>query len=168
MAAKGKQEWDFLKADANTPSSPSHYYEPLNAKKEGEFKPGWNTKRRGPAWEAERQAAIVTKEQKNTNCAALRSERLNNAQQASGFNPIAHTERAADGSWVPATNAWMHQKVGVKQQDPRAAAADTLKHQAEGASRAAAIAEMRKERIAAGGASRPAAGGGAKEALTWG
>lgn len=61
MAAKGKQQWDFLKADANTPASPAHYYEPLNAKKEGEFKPGWNTKRRGPAWEAERQAAIMTK-----------------------------------------------------------------------------------------------------------
>jgi hypothetical protein len=64
----------------------------------------------------ERINALLLAGLEPTPSAAILLAILHFRQQLSGFNPIAHTEKGPDGSWVPATNAWMHQKVGVKQQ----------------------------------------------------
>ncbi len=73
------------------------------------------------------------------------------SQDKNRYNPITGQQRGSDGSLAPVTDPWQHQRVGVKAMEPRAAAADTLKAQAEQQQRSLAITEMRRERIANGG-----------------
>ncbi|KXZ46239.1 hypothetical protein GPECTOR_45g109 [Gonium pectorale] len=82
------------------------------------------------------------------------------------FNPISHEAHAADGTWRPAAEPWQHQRVGIVAKEPRSAAAETLRMQADTTQRNVGITELRKERIAHGGLSKHP-GGTMKEVLTW-
>ncbi|GFR53041.1 hypothetical protein Agub_g15741 [Astrephomene gubernaculifera] len=165
MNGQTEPKWDFLKGSG--PSSALYYYAPLQ--KEGAFKPGWNTKRPQAVirQDAERKDFDAYKEQRNAACGQLRSERLGEVLGKNRFNPISHQAHGSDGAWAPATDAWQHQRLGIRAQEPRNAASDTLRQQGETARRNISVTELRKERIAHGGlSSHP--GGTMKEVLTWG
>ncbi|GLC39827.1 hypothetical protein PLESTB_001385000 [Pleodorina starrii] len=160
-----KESWDFLKGEG--PSSALYYYAPLS--KEGAFKPGWNTKRPQAAiqQDADRKSYQAYKEQRNAAHSELRRERIVESDGKNRFNPISHQTVGPGGSLAPPTDPWQHQKVGIRAQEPRAAAADTLRVQAETTRRNVGITELRKDRIANGGLSKHP-GGTMKEVLTWG
>ncbi|GLI62833.1 hypothetical protein VaNZ11_005395 [Volvox africanus] len=159
-----EQPWDFLKGSG--PSSALYYYAPLS--KEGVFKPGWATKRPQMSirQDNERKSYEALKEQRSNAFGELRKERIVESDGKNRFNPISHQSVRPDGSWVPEVDAWQHQRVGITAQEPRIAAADSIKVQADTVRRNIAVTELRKERIANGGLSRHP-GGTMKEILTW-
>ncbi|PNG99583.1 hypothetical protein TSOC_014632, partial [Tetrabaena socialis] len=167
-------EWDFLKGSG--PSSALQYFaDPIGT----HAKAGWQARRRESAIRPDEdrrqqdaykpcnptQQRVNLQEQRNVACGQLRAERLNQAQ--SGFNPISHQQRAPDGTVAPAADPWQHQRVGIRAQEPRAAATDTLRLQAESTKRGVTITEMRRDRIANGGLSKHP-GGTMRDVLTWG
>ncbi|EFJ45803.1 hypothetical protein VOLCADRAFT_105820 [Volvox carteri f. nagariensis] len=159
-----EEAWDFLKGSG--PSSALYYYAPLS--KEGVFKPGWNTKRPQASirQDADRKSYEAFKEQRSLTHGEIRKERIIQCDGKNRFNPISHQSIGPDGSLAPATDAWQHQRVGIPAQEPRFAAADTLRVQADTVRRNVGITELRKDRIANGGLSKHP-GGTMKEVLTW-
>jgi hypothetical protein len=134
------------------------------------FKPGWQSRRHQAAiqQDKERLENETKKEERVTVTRALKTERLNEWQSYSNFNPITGASKVGS-EWQPSSEPWQHWKQGIR---PASQIRNTLnpKQDYGHQSRTEAINQvynMRKERLANSGLLQRPRGGSMADVLNW-